>query len=260
MTEVKKTTVKKTTTKKSDDNIEAITNLDLWNKFRTPHKDSTKNFTRAGGFRGTAIDPMWLIRSATELWGPMGGKWGILDDSVTDQYIALNDGIMLHISRFILFYPNADNVRVSTIPCVGQTFIVSKTKNGLMADEEAPKKSMTDGLSKGLSWLGFAADVYMGMYDGNKYIDLNDSDGATERKVADYKAGDHSITPTGVKLVKEDPKGGWKLFAIDTSDGEFTTFEPFVANACNRASKNKESINIRFEEKKGRVNAVSVVD
>jgi len=100
--------------------------------------------------------------------------------------------------------------------------------------------------------------------------DTDDDDGASasgtnagntvEKKKADYGEGVHAVTPTEVKLVKEGPGGQWKLFAIDSVDGEFTTFEPFVANACNRASKNKESINIKFEEKKGRVNAMSVVD
>jgi hypothetical protein len=36
-------------------------------------------------------------------------------------------------------------------------------------NEDAPKMSVTDGLTKALSHLGFNADVFLGEYDGNKY-------------------------------------------------------------------------------------------
>jgi len=36
-------------------------------------------------------------------------------------------------------------------------------------DDDACKKAVTDGLSKLFSHLGFSADVYLGMLDGNKY-------------------------------------------------------------------------------------------
>ena len=41
----------------------------------------------------------------------------------------------------------------------------------LSANDEFFKMSMTDALSKALSWLGFGADIYMGRHDGSKYID-----------------------------------------------------------------------------------------
>jgi hypothetical protein len=42
------------------------------------------------------------------------------------------------------------------------------SKNGHV-DDEAPKKSLTDAVGKCLSLLGFAADVHMGLWDGDKY-------------------------------------------------------------------------------------------
>ena len=41
---------------------------------------------------------------------------------------------------------------------------------GPFTDEEAPKKSLTDALSKAMSWLGFAADIHLGRWDDNKYV------------------------------------------------------------------------------------------
>jgi hypothetical protein len=41
---------------------ESVDNLALWNKYCRPPGDALKKFQRAGGFRGTAIDPMWTAR------------------------------------------------------------------------------------------------------------------------------------------------------------------------------------------------------
>jgi hypothetical protein len=148
-------------------------NLALWARYYTPPKDALKDFTRSGGFRGTAIDPMWAIRCATEEWGPMGDKWGLIVNS--EEFVTFDAAHVLHISCCSVFYPAADGGdegTVATVPCVGQTWAVSQSKSGPLFDEEVVKKSRTDALSKGLSWLGFGAAVHMGAFDGCKYSDL----------------------------------------------------------------------------------------
>jgi len=42
-------------------------------------------------------------------------------------------------------------------------------KNGGL-DDEAPKKAMTDALTKAFSHLGVSADVFLGLFDNNKYV------------------------------------------------------------------------------------------
>lgn len=140
---------------------ETTDNMALWTKYCRPPDGAMKKFTRAGGFRGTAIDPMWLIMSATSEWGPMGGKWGLR--SIEHSFHPGADGTVMHMAVIVLFHPNGE------VPCVGQTMFIAKSRKGLTTDEEAPKKSVTDAISKALSWLGFAADVYLGKFDGNKY-------------------------------------------------------------------------------------------
>ena len=39
-----------------------------------------------------------------------------------------------------------------------------------MVDEDAPKKSVTDGMVKCLSMLGFAGDIFSGQWDDSKYV------------------------------------------------------------------------------------------
>lgn len=44
---------------------------------------------------------------------------------------------------------------------------------GSKLDDDCIKKVQTDAITKGLSRLGFNADVFMGRFDGNKYVDAN---------------------------------------------------------------------------------------
>jgi len=145
-------------------------NLELWNKYLKPHKDATKKFNKAGGFRGTAIDPMWLIRCATEAWGPMGVNWGVVVQKEEYREFPTDPVTVIHVVWIDLWHGIGDDK--GKITCVGQTTMMGTNKNGVFVDEEAPKKSLTDAIGKGLSWLGFGAAVHMGMFDGNKYVDL----------------------------------------------------------------------------------------
>lgn len=146
-------------------------NLALWNAVRTPDPSFTKSFSRGGGFKGTATNVVYLIRCATELWGPMGEKWGveIKDERYVEGAPILIDGSpvcrqVIHVIRIELRHPSG------VVPGIGQTEFVGKNKNGLFTDEEAPKKSLTDALTKAMSWLGFGADIHMGLWDDNKYV------------------------------------------------------------------------------------------
>ena len=58
-------------------------------------------------------------------------------------------------------------------------------------DDEAPKKAMTDAMTKALSHLGVSADVFLGMFDNSKYV---------EKVAAEYKSLNKSkVTEMNVK-------------------------------------------------------------
>lgn len=148
-------------------------NLELWNSVRTPDPAHTKAFNRGGGFKGTATSPTYLIRLATEKWGPMGGNWGveIVSERIVDGAPLIGkDGItvigreMVHVCQIKLRHPGGE------VPAFGQTQFVGVNKYGPFTDEEAPKKSLTDALTKALSWLGFAADIHLGLFDDVNYV------------------------------------------------------------------------------------------
>lgn len=156
-------------------------NTKLWERHRTPPDDALKKFRRAGGFSGTAIDPMWMIWEATKEWGPMGGRWTV---NVKEERIErLADGWILHTCNIILSYPCElmDTKQTAHVVSTGNTWLVWTTSDGKRRyDDEASKKSLTDAISKALSWLGIGADVYMGMHDGNKYQGLFDVEEALQ--------------------------------------------------------------------------------
>lgn len=52
----------------------------------------------------------------------------------------------------------------------GQTKALMKTRNGLMLDEDAPKKSLTDAITKAASQIGIAANIFLGRWDDKKYV------------------------------------------------------------------------------------------
>jgi hypothetical protein len=141
-------------------------NLILWDSVEKTDPARTKNFSRGGGFKGTATNFTYNMKRATEKFGPcgIGYGWNVIDEKY--QPGAGTD--VIHIVR-VKFWYMLDGKR-GEVEQFGQTAFVGKNKNGPFTDEEAPKKSITDAVSKCLSYLGFSADIHMGMYDDNKYV------------------------------------------------------------------------------------------
>lgn len=153
-----------------------MSNIGLWSAVEKTDPKFTKGFSRGGGFKGTATNATYLARKATEQFGPCGTGWGItvLNEqiitgaphlSADGQVIAYD---LIHKVHARLWYM-IDGKR-GEVEQFGQTQIVGKNKNGFYTDEEAPKKSLTDAMSKCLSLLGFSADIHLGLYDDNKYV------------------------------------------------------------------------------------------
>jgi hypothetical protein len=141
-------------------------NLAIWNEVEQTDPNYTKQFNRGGGFKGTATNATYLIKKATKMFGPIGIGWGW--NIIEEKFQPGQDKDVVHILRLKLWYMWGD--KRGEIEHFGQTTFVGKNKNGWFTDEEAPKKSLTDALSKSLSTLGFAADIHLGLYDDNRYV------------------------------------------------------------------------------------------
>ena len=143
-------------------------NLEIWNKYGKTDEKYTKQVNQRGGF--TAIDAYYQIQQATELWGPMGGRWGYkceFDFGAVDNHV---------VAFFSLWYPKGkpDDDTANYIHL--GNMIPLQGKYGV--DSDALKKLQTDSLTKCLSYLGFSHDVFMGQFHpgDNRYTDNQQSD------------------------------------------------------------------------------------
>ena len=74
-------------------------------------------------------------------------------------------------------------------------------------DDECYKKVSTDALTKGLSKLGFNADVFLGQWDDNRYVSQMKKEFA-EKPVKDKHAPGTKMTAEVFKLMQEAIKQG----------------------------------------------------
>lgn len=156
-----------------------INNIDLWNAATPISKQATKAFKRSGGFSGTAINATYLFKRATEIFGPAGKGWGweVAKEKVLVTFAGTKDETHIHyvLIKFWYsledteFWEEGDSAR-HYIETFGQTTLAGSNKYGPYTDEEAPKKSLTDAITKALSILGFASEIHMGLWDDNKYV------------------------------------------------------------------------------------------
>jgi len=139
-------------------------NLALWNTVSKTNPANTKKVNQRGGF--TAIAAHSQIMEATRQFGPIGIGWGYESSPPM-----LFDGLLTVCVT--LWHGSREN-RFGPIPGAAELH----SSNGKI-DHDAPKKAMTDAITKGLSHLGFNADVFLGLFDDSKYVEQIKAEFAT---------------------------------------------------------------------------------
>ena len=140
--------------------MDTMNNLELWNAVEASDPKYLKTVS-FGSRSFTAIDPQYQVRSATAQFGPVGEGWGW---HANTSYINLSNGDTAVVSDVTIWHGDRGQ-EYGPFPGCRKFFDATK---GRLA-EDAPKMSVTDGLTKALSHLGFNADVFLGKMDGNKY-------------------------------------------------------------------------------------------
>lgn len=168
-------------------------NLSIWDSWAKTPPQFTKKVS-IGARQFIAITPYWQFEQATRIFGPVGSGWGW--DTPDYQILKPGDDIgdTLLILKVTLWYIH-DEIRAA-IPLenVAELYQWRKSENRYVIDDEAWKKLLTDTLTKGLSYLGCSADIFMGLYDDNKYVARMKA-----QKWDDYRhqwAGDATPPPT----------------------------------------------------------------
>lgn len=214
-------------------------NLNLWNSLEKTDPKHTKAFSRGGGFKGTAINGTYILKRLTEVFGPCGMGWKFIleDECVRDgPKLKSGDVAQLHIVRGHIDYRMYDTW-YSTSPQFGQTMLVEQNKNGTFMDEEAPKKSITDCISKCAVLLGIGADVHLGLFDDNKYVNA--------RLKEEAEGNSESIGPI------TDEQRGQLIHLLEVTQSDVTLFCQYmgVANLGEILSSNYDRALRALEEK-----------
>ena len=154
-------------------------NLTLWDEFADIDPKYSKAIT-GKPYKGTSPNPQYVVKCLTELFGPVGIGFGWR--VVAEAFQPLGDEV-LHWCRIEFWHTNPAN----TIEAYGQTKACYTTSSGkVMVDEDAPKKSMTDAIVKAASYIGIAANIFLGRWDDQKYVaDVN----------AEYRAEEKAHAP-----------------------------------------------------------------
>ena len=152
-------------------------NMKLWNSVEKTDPAHTKKVKFGRGF--TAIDPHSQVMNATKAFGPAGEGWGW--NVMRVEYTVTNDVAIL----VGLWVQKNEGLYSPGLQQWGQASLYIDAAES-KKDTDAFKKAMTDGLTKCLSYLGFNADVFLGKFDDNKYVQQRQEevikDAAAERE------------------------------------------------------------------------------
>jgi hypothetical protein len=142
-------------------------NMDLWKRAFTTDPRAVKQIT-GKQYQGNSPKPYWIVERLTEEFGPCGIGWGF--KILSERMERLIEPEILHVAVVRFWYVLGD--KRGELEQVGQTKATYAKKDGtLMVDEDAPKKSVTDALVKCASYLGFAGDIFSGLWDDSKYVE-----------------------------------------------------------------------------------------
>tara|TARA_R110000796_G_scaffold247754_1_gene373708 strand:- start:293 stop:958 length:666 start_codon:yes stop_codon:yes gene_type:complete len=141
-------------------------NLAIWDRFADIDPDFTKDIT-GKDYKGTSPNAHYITKCLTELFGPVGigFGWRVLAESV-DHF----GDTAIHWCRIEFWHTDRANVFES----YGQTKMAYMTRGAsgyLKVDEDAPKKSLTDAITKAAAQVGIAANIFLGRWDDNKYVE-----------------------------------------------------------------------------------------
>lgn len=133
-----------------------------YSKLATPPVSALKAIN-GGTLSGKAnINPQWKIQAVTEVYGlcGIGWKYEIADKQIID----CPDGQKLIYLTVALQVKDGDQWS-APIYGIGGDLIIKKRGSGLLADDDAYKKCLTDALGNAMKNIGVAADVYREMFD-----------------------------------------------------------------------------------------------
>jgi len=197
-------------------------NLKLWDSVQETNPADTKKVTFGRKF--TAIDAYSQIKKATNIFGSYGTGWGI--KAIVHTFVP-NTNMVMGEAQF--FYRN-ENTQNGEFPVTSSILYVSEKGK---IDDDFAKKLETDMITKALSRLGFNADIFMGMFDDDRYVaEMNQKFAQISPEPINQEHVDYAVSEyrTLVDADLEDGEKFPKMQAIDrrlSNDERMAVMEAF---------------------------------
>jgi len=136
---------------------ENIWNTKYYDRLGKTDPSITKQ-VRKGGRTFSAIDAYQQILLATKEWGPMG-NWGLknIDTRIHEPFAFMTA---------TFFYPDGEFEVFNSID-----MYIRPIDKPPRVDGDWGKKLTTDSMTKAFSYLLFNADIFLGRFDDNRYVE-----------------------------------------------------------------------------------------
>ncbi len=151
-------------------------NLSIWNNLDKPPKEALKTI-KGGRLQGKSdINPQWRLKAMTQQFGPCGIGWKYeIVKLWTEPGV---DGEVFAFAQVNVYTRKETANSIEDpwncpVPGIGGNMLIQMEKNGLYCNDEGFKMAITDALGTALKCLGVAAEVYLGNWDGAKYVNHN---------------------------------------------------------------------------------------
>ena len=167
-------------------------NLKLWGLVEKTSSKDVKP-VNSGGRNFSSINPTSQKKKATEVFGIYGSDWGVEPESEKFEYKEFSNQTTLIIYRAVLFYNYEGKTgRLPISANEKMAYVTNGGKGYLKIDEDSEKKVRTNAVTKGLSELGFNADIFLGQWEDAEYKamrDMEDHLARTENFEVEQKKG-----------------------------------------------------------------------
>ena len=184
-------------------------NMKIWDAVSRPPDKALKPI-RGGRLTGKSdINPQWRYQAMTAQFGPCGIGWRYTIDKLwTEPGV---DGVVFAFAQVSVQVKDGGEWS-APIPGIGGHKMIEAEKSGLYCNDECFKMATTDALGVALKMLGVAAEIYLGNYDGSKYL----TPPAEEvRQQAELKArATASVKQVGMSILDAAAQKGIEALAL----------------------------------------------
>ena len=142
-------------------------NLKIWNDIKRPPSSVLKKID-FGYLKGKAdINPQWRLMAMTQAFGVVGHGWTYRIVRTWSE--TGGDGQVMAFSE-VAVKTKLNGEWGEEFFGTGGSTIVELSKGNLKSNDEGYKMATTDALSVAFKAVGVAADIYLGCFDGSKYV------------------------------------------------------------------------------------------